>query len=90
MWGSANSAGGTALDSSTMHNQDGISAAQVNAAKQGMLLGGPGLSVTAIGSQNIVSTTVLGDNNTTNVNATQSSSNTGTVSNNGTLVTSSP
>ncbi len=85
MWGSTSSTG-NAIDSSTMHIQDGGAAGQVNAAKQGLLLnGGPGMSITAIGSQNIVSTTVIGDNNTTNVNATQTATNTGTVTNNGAI-----
>ena len=69
-----------------MHALDGNSAGQVNAAKQGLLLyTGPGMTITAIGSQNIVSNTVIGDNNTTNINATQTSSNSGTVTNNGTI-----
>lgn len=90
MWGSNNSTG-TASDSSTMHSADGVSAGQVNAAKQGLLYaGGPGLTITAIGSQSIISTTVVGDGNSTNVNATQTTTNTGTVTNNGTIATSSP
>ena len=85
MWGSAGPSG-TAMDSATMHALDGNSAGQVNAAKQGLLLnGGPGMTITAIGSQNIVSNTVIGNNNTTNINANQNSSNSGTVTNNGTI-----
>ena len=85
MWGGAGP-GGTAMDSATMHALDGNSAGQVNAAKQGLLLnGGPGMTITAIGSQNIVSNTVIGDNNTTNINANQTSSNNGNVSNQGTI-----
>lgn len=83
MWGATGSGGGV-LDSSTMHSLDGNAAAQVNAAKLGLLLGnGSSMSITAIGSQNIVSTTVVGNNNSTNVNATQTSTNSGTVTNNG-------
>jgi hypothetical protein len=89
MWGATGSTG-AALASSSMHNQDGGSAAQVNAAEQGLLLGGSGLSITAIGSQSIVSTTVIGNGNSTNVNATQTTTNTGTVSNNGTIATNLP
>lgn len=89
MWGAAGSAG-TALDSSNMHSLDGNSAAQVIAAKQGLLIGGTGMSITAIGSQSIVSTTVIGNGNSTTVSATQTSSNTGTVSNNGTIGTNTP
>lgn len=87
MWGAAG-VGGSAQDSSTMHNLDGASAAQVNAAKLGLLYGnGANFSVTAIGSQSIVSTTVVGNNNSTNVTATQTSTNSGTVTNNGTIAT---
>ena len=84
MWGATGSSG-TPLDSSNMHSLDGNSAAQVAAARQGLLLGGAALSITAIGSQNIVATTVIGNGNATNVNATQTSSNSGTVTNNGTV-----
>lgn len=84
MWGSATNSGTTPVDSSIMHAQDGNSAGQVNAARQGLLFG-PDVSITAIGSQNIVSTTVIGDNNSTNVNANQNSSNTGAVTTNGTI-----
>lgn len=85
MWGSASVPGST-TDSSTVHIQDGNSAGQVNAARRGLLLnGGPGMTITAIGSQNIVSTTITGNNNATSVNTTQNSSNTGSVSNNGAI-----
>jgi hypothetical protein len=80
----------SATDSASMHSQNGSSAGQVNAAKQGILLNaGPGVSITAIGSQNIVSTTIFGDNNSVNVNASQNSSNSGNVSSNGTNVRAS-
>ena len=85
MWGSAGP-NGNATDSATMHALDGNSAGQVNAAKQGLLLnGGPGMSITSIGSQNIVSSTIVGDNNSINVNANQNSTNSGSVSNQGTI-----
>ena len=84
MWGSTTNSGITPVDSSAMHAQDGNSAGQVNAAKLGLLFG-PDVSITAIGSQNIVSTTVLGDNNSTNVTANQNSSNSGAVTTNGTI-----
>jgi hypothetical protein len=87
MWGAAGS-GGSGQDSSTMHSLDGNSAAQVNAARLGLLIGnGSNTSITAIGSQSIVSTTVIGDNNSTNITATQTSTNSGTVTNNGTIAT---
>jgi hypothetical protein len=83
MWGAAGQ-GTSAIDSSTMHSQDGNAAAQVAAARQGLLIGnGSNLSITAIGSQSIVSTTVIGDGNSTAVTATQTSTNSGTVTNNG-------
>jgi hypothetical protein len=72
------------VDSAIAHAHDGTAAGQVNAAKQGLLLSaGPGMSITAIGSQSIVSTTVIGNDNNVNVNATQSSSNSGSVNNTG-------
>ena len=87
MWGAAGS-GGSAQDSSAMHSLDGNSAALVNAARLGLLIGnGSNTSITAIGSQSIVSTTVIGDNNSTNITATQTTTNTGTVTNNGTIAT---
>lgn len=92
MWGLG---GGTAAngnsDSATMHDTLGGVAGQVNAAKIGALIGnGPVYSVTAIGSQNIVSTTVYGNNSSAVVNATQTSTNSGTVSNNGAIATNNP
>lgn len=87
MWGAAGFAG-SAQDSSTMHSLDGSSAAQVNAARLGLLAGnGANTSITAIGSQSIISTTVIGDSNSTNINATQTSTNSGTVTNNGSIAT---
>ena len=87
LWGTTSSVSGS--DSSSMHSQDGNAAAQVNAARLGFLVGnGTSWSITAIGSQTIVSTTVVGDNNSTNVNATQTSSNTGTITNTGTISSS--
>lgn len=86
LWGAAGAVGG--IDSSNMHNLDGASAAQVNAARLGLLAGnGTGSSITAIGSQSIVSTTIVGDSNTTNVTANQTSTNSGTVTNNGSIAT---
>ena len=86
LWGAAGAAGSS--DSSNMHNLDGASAAQVNAARLGLLAGsGASSSITAIGSQSIVSTTIIGNANTTNVSATQTSTNSGAVSNNGTIAT---
>lgn len=87
LWGTTSTIGGS--DSSTMHSVDGNAAAQVNAARLGFLVGnGTSWSITAIGSQTIVSTTVVGDSNSTNVNATQTSSNSGTITNTGTISSS--
>lgn len=83
LWGTSGSGNGS--DSSTMHTLDGNAAAQVAAAKQGLLVGGTGASITAIGSQNIISNTIIGDNNSATVTGTQTSSNTGAISNNGSI-----
>lgn len=72
-----------ALDSAIMHLQNGAIAAQVNAARSGILMGGPGITIQSIGSQSIVQTTVNGSSNSVGSTATQTSSNTGAVSNNG-------
>ena len=84
MWGAANASNANPIDSSLMHSQDAASAGEVNAAKAGLLYGA-NVNITAVGSQNIVSTTVFGNNNVTTVTPTQTSSNTGTVTNNGTI-----
>lgn len=90
MWGSTSSSGSATTDSSTIHSQDGVAAGQVNAARRGLLLdGGPGMTITSIGSQTIVSTNIVGNNNSATVNATQTSSNAGNVSNNGTIALTS-
>ena len=77
--GTGGSGGGTEF-SSTLHYNDAALAGQVNLAKKNLLLG-TNISVYAIGSQNIVS--VTGSNN--NVSADQTSSNSGDVSNNGSV-----
>ncbi|HEY0299983.1 MAG TPA: hypothetical protein VGC36_01530 [Rhizomicrobium sp.] len=87
MWGAAGAAG-SGQDSSAMHNLDANSAALVNAARLGLLTSsGTGSTITAIGSQSIVSTTIIGDANTTNVSATQSATNSGSVTNSGSIAT---
>lgn len=92
MWGISGSAtAGGSSDSATMHDTLGQVAGQVNAAKIGALIGnGPSYSVTAIGAQNIVSTTVYGNNSSAVVNATQTSTNSSAVSNNGAIATNNP
>jgi hypothetical protein len=87
MWGTV--AGGVsvpgALDSAVTHYQNGAVAGQVNAAKIGSLYGnGTGGTIQAIGSQNIISATIIGNNSIANMNGeTQTSSNTGAVTNHG-------
>ena len=73
------------VDSAIAHNQNGQAAALVNSAKKGLLLGGPGMSITAIGSQSIVSNTIVGSDNDVSISASQSTSNSGSVSNQGTF-----
>lgn len=88
MWGTAPAGVAVpgAVDSAIAHNQNAAVAGAVNAAQAGALFnGGPGssISITSIGSQNIVSNTVIGDGNNVDIDANQSSSNTGQVSNSG-------
>jgi hypothetical protein len=73
------------VESAIAHNQNGQAAALVNAARKNLLLGGPGIAITAIGSQSIVSNTVIGDDNDVSISASQSSSNSGSVNNSGTF-----
>lgn len=92
MWGTA-PAGATvegALESSAMHLQNGIVAGQVNSAEEGLLYSngsGENYSIYSIGSQSVISNTILGDGNDISVSAHQESSNSGDVSNNGQINT---
>lgn len=86
MWGTV--PGGVsvpgALDSALAHYQNGAGAAQVNAAKIGALYGnGQGGTIEAIGSQTIVSTSIIGNSSVANISASQTSSNSGSVTNSG-------
>lgn len=88
MWGT--NYGGLAVSgaaaSAQMHGQNGIIAGQVNAAELGYLVStGSSGTIQAIGSQTIVSSTINGNSNSATINATQTSSNSGAVSNTGTL-----
>lgn len=88
MWGTAPTgiAVPGAVDSAIAHNQNAAVAGAVNAAEAGALFnGGPGTSIaiTSVGSQNIVSNTVIGNNNSVNIDSHQTSSNEGDVSNSG-------
>ncbi len=85
MWGTAGS--GVlpgAKDSATLHALDGTVAAQVNAARRGYLLP-DNITIQSIGSQSIVSVSVTGNNNVVDLTASQSSSNTGSVTNSGAI-----
>lgn len=89
MWGVQSGQGGSGKDpqreSAEMHVAYGVLAGQVNAARDGLLYQGTSISITSVGSQNIVSTTVYGEGNTVRVDARQDASNSGDVSNNGTI-----
>ena len=80
MWGTVGGLGSGGPESSTMHANDGVGAGQVAAAKSGALLGS-NITVSSIGVQNIIS--VTGDNNT--VKSTQNGTNSGTISNSGSV-----
>jgi hypothetical protein len=89
MWGTT--PGGVAVNGAAVsaftHVSNGAVAGAVNAARSGFLIGSGsgGLSIYSIGSQSIVSNTIVGDDNSTSISASQSASNTGAVSNQGTL-----
>lgn len=76
-----------ASESAIGHNQNSAVAGAVNAASVGGLVGlqGTSLSITAIGSQTVVSSTIVGQNISSSINATQTSSNSGDVSNTGVI-----
>lgn len=89
MWGTTPSGVAVpgAVDSSIAHGQNSAVAAAVNAAQQGTLLGTGigGGSIYSIGSQTIVSNTVVGNNNSADIHASQSAQNSGDISNSGQL-----
>ena len=73
-----------ASDSASTHVLNGSIAGNVNAARRGLLIdSGGSMTIEAIGSQTIVSSTIYGNGNSASINATQSSSNTGAVTDNG-------
>ena len=89
MWGTSNSGvavNGAALSAQT-HTQNGIIAGQVNAASRGLLVttGSGSITVQAIGSQSIVTSTVNGSNNDVDLDSDLTSSNSGDVDNTGTV-----
>lgn len=84
MWGVGQSgSNGTHSNtkSSELHVNYGVVAGQVNAARDGILYQGTSITVNSIGSQNIVSTKIIGDGNKLDINADQNSKNTGDVNN---------
>lgn len=88
MWGTTNGAGtsgASQVELAVQHQADGSSAGLVNGAIAGVLLntGGGSVSIYSIGSQSVVSNTVIGDGNNVSITATQTSSNTGDVTNSG-------
>lgn len=88
MWGAGGqdaSASAEFLASNEMHVSNGRAAGQVNAALDRLLYEGVSISVTSVGSQNVINTTVYGDRNQVEVEADQESSNSGDVSNGGTI-----
>ena len=86
MWGTAPAS--NASESAAMHVTEGVVAGQVNAAKAGMLMSTGSettLNISSIGSQNLTNTTVNGNGNNVNVSSDQTTSNTGNVTNEGTI-----
>jgi len=89
MWGTSSSGVSVngALESTAMHNGNANLAASVNAARNRALIGTTtNLSITAVGSQTVISNTVIGNGNGgTEISATQSSANNGAVRTDGAI-----
>lgn len=89
MWGTT--PGGVAVngavDSAFSHVSNSAAAGAVNAARSGVLLdtGAGGPTIYSIGSQSIVSNTIVGNDNSATISASQSATNSGAVSNQGTI-----
>lgn len=95
MWGTqpAGVAVPGAVESSAAHFNNGLLAGQVNAAREGLLIGtglGGSVSIYSIGSQSVISNTISGHDITVSVNANQDSTNSGKVSTDGTINYSKP
>ena len=90
MWGVGGSGGNSAFPdtsrSTEMHAGEGIVAGQVNAARDGILYQGSSVTMNNIGSQNIIQVSIDGHNNAVDINADQDSSNSGDVTNGGTII----
>lgn len=86
MWGTVPSGVSVpgALDSAIMHAQNGVVAGQVNAARAGALYGS-NATIQSIGSQTIMQTSIIGNNNSSSTNGTQTSTNSGATTNTGTV-----
>ena len=94
MWGVATGSGfgqtATTTDSVQSHTNEGTIANSVSASKAGVILAPnvtSSVTIQSVGSQNVVSTTLIGNSNSTNVSGTQTSSNTGSVANTATTAT---
>lgn len=90
MWGTQPSGVAVtgALESALSHVQNGLVAGQVEAARRGLLLGtgfAGSLTIQSIGSQSIVTSSISGNNISSNINADQDSTNSGDVDNNGVI-----
>ena len=90
MWGTTGAGVSVegALESALTHTQGGVVAAQVNAARAGFLIStgtAQAISIQSIGSQSIVSNTINGNNNRAKNDATQTTTNSGSVKNDGTI-----
>lgn len=84
MWGTqpAGIAVPGAVESSAAHFNNGLLAGQVNAARQGLLLGtglGGSVTIQSIGSQSVINTTISGNDITARIDADQDSANSGNV-----------
>ncbi|MEM9355199.1 MAG: hypothetical protein AAGB04_03215 [Pseudomonadota bacterium] len=89
MWGTDGSgvAVNGGLQSAATHTQNGLLAGQVEAAKAGVLIAngeGGNITIQSIGSQSVISTSINGDDNDVTVNnPTQTTENSGDVTNEG-------
>ena len=89
MWGTStgSGAGGIGLDSALMNAANSGVAGAAQSAKDGILYA-PGTTITiqSIGSQNIVSNSINGSNNSTKIDASQDANNNAAVSNQGAVI----
>lgn len=90
MWGVGGSDGNSSLPdtlrSTEMHAGAGIVAGQVSAARDGILYQGSSVTMNTIGAQNIIQVSIDGHNNALEIDADQDSSNSGKVTNDGTII----